>query len=421
MGNGVRLLKRFFLGLLPVLAGVATAATFNLFSPATGILKGNASTYVTTAATSSDVIATFTGTCNNRTYLRGDGTCNTPPGSGVSSVGLTMTSGFSVTGSPVTSSGTLAVSTTLNGVIHGNGSGFTASNVNLASEVTGTLPVGNGGTGATTLTGLLKGNGTSAFTAATSADVIGLWTGTCNSGSFLRGDGACAAAGAGTVTSVAAGTGILASPSPITGSGTISIDTTVVPRKAVGNTFSAQQTFSTTGISIAVDTTNASGQVMRLSAPTASGYITFLENMGGPDRGYLGYGSSVIAGTAATDFNLAPATGGDLRFGTAAGAAVAVTISGSTGVLDAVNGLTVNGVNVCQSNGTNCPTAATSATATYTAVGMTTSPTATIRWTKIGTIAVMSIDAGLTGTSNSTLFTATGTIPAGFEHVRPQT
>jgi hypothetical protein len=37
----------------------------------------------------------------------------------------------------------------------------------LTTGVTGTLPVGNGGTGATTLTGLLKGNGTSAFSAAT--------------------------------------------------------------------------------------------------------------------------------------------------------------------------------------------------------------------------------------------------------------
>jgi hypothetical protein len=37
----------------------------------------------------------------------------------------------------------------------------------LSTGVTGTLPVGNGGTGATTLTGVLKGNGTSAFTAAT--------------------------------------------------------------------------------------------------------------------------------------------------------------------------------------------------------------------------------------------------------------
>jgi len=38
----------------------------------------------------------------------------------------------------------------------------------LTTGVTGTLPVGNGGTGAATLTGVLKGNGTSAFTAATS-------------------------------------------------------------------------------------------------------------------------------------------------------------------------------------------------------------------------------------------------------------
>jgi len=39
--------------------------------------------------------------------------------------------------------------------------------VGLATHVSGTLPVANGGTGATTLTGVLKGNGTSAFTAAT--------------------------------------------------------------------------------------------------------------------------------------------------------------------------------------------------------------------------------------------------------------
>jgi hypothetical protein len=36
-----------------------------------------------------------------------------------------------------------------------------------AANVTGTVAVGNGGTGATTLTGLVKGNGTSAMTAAT--------------------------------------------------------------------------------------------------------------------------------------------------------------------------------------------------------------------------------------------------------------
>ena len=48
----------------------------------------------------------------------------------------------------------------------GYGSAATAATTNLASSVTGTLPVANGGTGAATLTGLVKGNGTGAMTAA---------------------------------------------------------------------------------------------------------------------------------------------------------------------------------------------------------------------------------------------------------------
>jgi hypothetical protein len=57
---------------------------------------------------------------------------------------MTVPSFLSVTGSPITTSGTLAVS--LSGTA---------------------LPVANGGSGATTLTGYLYGNGTSAFTAST--------------------------------------------------------------------------------------------------------------------------------------------------------------------------------------------------------------------------------------------------------------
>ena len=55
-----------------------------------------------------------------------------------------------------------------NGTYDSNGQLKTVAGfVNLASQVVGTLPVANGGSGATTLTGVLKGNGTSAFTAAT--------------------------------------------------------------------------------------------------------------------------------------------------------------------------------------------------------------------------------------------------------------
>lgn len=44
----------------------------------------------------------------------------------------------------------------------------------LTTGVTGTLPVANGGTGATTITSgsLVKGNGTSAFSAASAADIV---------------------------------------------------------------------------------------------------------------------------------------------------------------------------------------------------------------------------------------------------------
>lgn len=49
--------------------------------------------------------------------------------------------------------------------------------------------------------GLLKNTTTTGvLSIAFSSDVIALWTGGCNSGTFLRGDGACAAGGGGTVT-----------------------------------------------------------------------------------------------------------------------------------------------------------------------------------------------------------------------------
>ncbi len=58
----------------------------------------------------------------------------------------------------------------------GYGSAATAATTNLASSVTGTLAVANGGTGAATLTGYVKGTGTTAMTASATipvADVTG--------------------------------------------------------------------------------------------------------------------------------------------------------------------------------------------------------------------------------------------------------
>ncbi len=132
-----------FLGALALtVSSVAAAATFNLFQPANGILKGNPSTYVTTAAASSDVIALWSGTCDATTFLKGDGSCG--------------------------------------------------------AALSGTVPVSNGGTGAISLSGVLRGNGTSAVSSAASSDVISLWSGTCDATTFLKGDGSCGAASGGT-------------------------------------------------------------------------------------------------------------------------------------------------------------------------------------------------------------------------------
>lgn len=122
---------------------------------------------------------------------------NLPSGTGtVTSVALTVPTGLSVSGSPITNSGTLAISTTLNGPIKGNGSGFTASAINLTSEITGILPITNGGTNAANANAALNNL---------------LPTQTSNSGKVLTTDGSntnwtTVSSGSGTVTSFSAGT-----------------------------------------------------------------------------------------------------------------------------------------------------------------------------------------------------------------------
>jgi len=77
-------------------------------------------------------------------------------GSGtVTSVAMTVPSGLSVSGSPVTTTGTLAVTTTLNGHVSGNGSGLTASATIPSTDITVTENTQTG----TTYTVLSTDNG----------------------------------------------------------------------------------------------------------------------------------------------------------------------------------------------------------------------------------------------------------------------
>lgn len=145
VGNQIDYLPSLSLGAaLPVASG-GTGLTS---TPANGALDiGNGSGFTRTTLTAG----------SNVTITNGPGSITiaaAAAGGTVSSVSGTGTvNGITLSGT-VTTTGDL----TLGGALSG---------VDLATQVTGTLPVANGGTGATTLTGIIKGSGTSALSAAT--------------------------------------------------------------------------------------------------------------------------------------------------------------------------------------------------------------------------------------------------------------
>jgi hypothetical protein len=255
-------------GLSGTVSSPTTTPVITLVPTFTGLALSTGAGFV--PATSSAIISLWSGPCNSTTFLRADGTCQTGGGSGggsVTSVGISMPSMFTVTGSPVTDAGSFTVSLASQSAnqvfVSPNGSSGTPGYRALVSAdiptilnaltsasalaTVGTITSGvwngsvlapaYGGSGeAGTVTGILKGNAGSAYSAASSGDVLGLWSGPCNSSTYLRGDGSCQApAGSGTVTNVA-----LTMPpwlsvggSPITGAGTFTVTGTSEPANEV--------------------------------------------------------------------------------------------------------------------------------------------------------------------------------------------
>ena len=106
----------------------------------------------------------------------------------------------------------------------------------LTTGVTGTLPVANGGTGATTLTGIVKGNGTGAMTAAVA---------NTDYQSVISASGLLKGAGAGSISAAVAGTDIkTVNGNSLLGSGNLLIGSS--------RTFTATGTISAAGIAVAL-------------------------------------------------------------------------------------------------------------------------------------------------------------------------
>ena len=120
-------------------------------------------------------------------------TATAMPASGLTGTALPS----SIVTSSLTALGTIATGTWQGAIVAAGYGGTGVAN-------TATLTLGSSNQNWATIgTGIVKVTTTTgAITDAASADVIALWTGTCNSTTFFRGDGACAAASAGdTITS----------------------------------------------------------------------------------------------------------------------------------------------------------------------------------------------------------------------------
>jgi hypothetical protein len=172
------------------------------------------------------------------------------PGTGtLTSVG----SGAGLTGGPITTTGTISIKT----------SGVTNAMLAHSSlTITANSPLTGGGSvslGSTTSLGL---------------------TSSCSSGQILKWNGASWACAAdnnsgGTVTSVGSGLGLTGGP--ITGSGTLAIDTAVVPRLGTNNTFTANQTIAGNGLNVVLGNVGCNpptwGIVSSTRTPPCSNFI----------------------------------------------------------------------------------------------------------------------------------------------------
>lgn len=182
--------------------------------------------------------------------------------------------------------------------------------VNLASQVTGTLPVANGGTGATTLTGVLKGNGTSAFTAATAGtDYLAPPSGTA----ILKANSGGALANATAGTDYVAPGGALGTPSSgtltnCTADGTNSVGYRNIPQSGSDKTTSYSLATTDVGKFVGVGT---SGSITIPNSTFAAGdVISIFNNTSGNITITCSITTTYVAGTNTDRDTLTLATRG---------------------------------------------------------------------------------------------------------------
>jgi hypothetical protein len=278
-------------GTLATTAGTVGTISFGT----TGLTPSTATSGAVTVAGTLSPANGGTGVANNA--------LNTLTFTGNYSLGLTLNGNTSVTLPTTGTLATLAGAETLtNKTI--NGANNTISNINLASQVTGTLPIGNGGTGntATPTNGqLLIGNG-SGFSIATLTAGSGITVTNSSGGITIAASGG---GGSGTVTSVAqtfTGGLISVSGSPITTSGTLAL--TVAGTSGGIPYFSSASTWaSSSALSANAIVIGGGAGAAPSTTTTAAGILTFL---GTPSSANLAAAVTDETGSGALVFATSP-------------------------------------------------------------------------------------------------------------------
>ncbi len=271
----------------------------------TGVLKGN-STSAFSPAAAADITTLFSG-CSGVLYLGADGACHSLGSASVTSVGQSFTGGLiSVSGSPVTSAGTLALSVagTSGGVPY-----FSSASSWLSSGVlTANLPVIGGGAGAAPTVGARSGNTT---TFATSS-------GTLTSGNCAKFDASGNIVDNGTI----CGSGSNAVP-PYTTSVVAQTSVSLLAATHGQGTLAVAYCFDSSGTPVAVScayTRDGSGNLVFTFSPAFTGVI---------EVGSGGGTSITGTGTVTNISTTSPITGGPITTtGTIACATCGVTGTG---------------------------------------------------------------------------------------------